>query len=48
MEIEIQLNDWCEEVNDDKYIFNLLLKIIDVSIQTVDIVNSLPRLDFEN
>lgn len=41
-------NDWCKEVNDEKYIFNLLLRIINVSIQTVDIVNSLPRLDFED
>ena len=40
-------NDWCEEVNDEKYIFNLLLRIINVSIQTVDIVNSLPKLDFD-
>ena len=40
-------NDWCKEVNDEKYIFNLLLRIINVSIQTVDIVNSLPKLDFE-
>ncbi len=40
-------NDWCEEVKDEKYIFNLLLRIINVSIQTVDIVNSLPKLDFE-
>lgn len=41
-------NDWCKEVNDEKYIFNLLLRIINVSIQTVDIVNSLPKLDFED
>lgn len=40
-------NDWCKEVNDEKYIFNLLLRIINVSIQTVDIVNSLPKLDFD-
>lgn len=40
-------NDWCKEVNDEKYIFNLLLRIINISIQTVDIVNSLPKLDFE-
>lgn len=40
-------NDWCREVNDEKYIFNLLLRIINVSIQTVDIVNSLPKLNFE-
>ena len=41
-------NDWCNEVNDEKYIFNLLLRIINVSIQTVDIINSLPKLDFED
>ncbi|WP_042387498.1 DEAD/DEAH box helicase [Clostridium culturomicium] len=40
-------NDWCKEVGDDKYIFNLLLRVINVSVQTVDIVNSLPKLDFE-
>lgn len=40
-------NDWCKEVNDEKYIFNLLLRIINVSIQTVDIVNSLPKLNFD-
>lgn len=28
-----------------KYIFNLLLSIINVSVQTVDLVNSLPPLD---
>ena len=28
-----------------KYIFNLLLRIINVSVQTVDLVNSLPKLE---
>lgn len=32
---------------DPEYIFNLLLRIINVSIQTVDLVNSLPPLEFE-
>lgn len=36
-----------DEVNDEKYIFNLLLRIINVSIQTVDIVESLPKLNFD-
>lgn len=40
-------NDWCKEVNDEKYIFNLLLRIINVSVKTVDIINSLPKLNFE-
>lgn len=31
--------------DDPKYIFNLLLSIINVSMQTVDLVNSLPSLD---
>ena len=40
-------NDWCKEVNDEKYIFNLLLRIINVSVKTVDIINALPKLNFE-
>lgn len=40
-------NDWAREHNDEKYILNLLLRIINVSIQTVEIVKSLPRLKFE-
>lgn len=35
-------NDYSD---DEKYIFNLLLRIINVSIQTVDLVNSLPPLE---
>ncbi|MGI2851611.1 DEAD/DEAH box helicase [Bacillus cytotoxicus] len=31
--------------DDEKYIFNLLLRIINVSVQTVDLVNSLPPLE---
>lgn len=31
--------------DDDKYIFNLLLRIINLSIQTVDLINSLPPLE---
>ena len=32
---------------DEKYIFNLLLRIINVSMQTVDLVNSLPKFEAE-
>ncbi|MCM3068499.1 DEAD/DEAH box helicase family protein [Priestia flexa] len=32
---------------DEKYIFSLLLRVINVSIQTVDLVNSLPALELE-
>lgn len=40
-------NDWAREHNDEKYILNLLLRIINVSVQTVEIVKRLPNLKFE-
>ncbi len=40
-------NDWSEEVGNPKYIYNLLLSIINVSVQTVDIVNALPNVKFD-
>ena len=39
-------NDWAREHNDEKYILNLLLRVINVSVQTVKIVKGLPRLEF--
>jgi predicted helicase len=33
--------------DDEKYIFNLLRSVINVSVQTVDLVNSLPPLEIE-
>lgn len=39
-------NDWAEEVNNPRYILDLLLSIVNVSIQTVGIVNSLPKIKF--
>lgn len=40
-------NDWAKEVENPRYILDLLLIIINVSVQTVDIVNSLPDVKFE-
>lgn len=40
-------NDWAKEHNDEKYIFNLLLRIINVSVKTINIVKALPKLKFE-
>ncbi len=40
-------NDWSKEVGNPRYILDLLLSIINVSVQTVDIVNGLPELEFE-
>nr|MDF9462182.1 endonuclease [Lactobacillus amylovorus] len=37
-------NDYSD---DPKYIFNLLLRIINVSVQTVDLINQLPPLAIE-
>ena len=36
-----------EYSDDPKYIFNLLLRIINVSVQTVDLINQLPPLAIE-
>lgn len=33
--------------DDPKYIFNLLLRIINVSVQTVDLINELPRFEVD-
>ena len=40
-------NDWATEHNDKKYIFNLLLRIITVSLETMKNINALPKLKFE-
>ena len=40
-------NDWCIEQNDEKYIFNLLLKVINVSVNTVNLINQIPKLNLE-
>jgi len=45
--IENNPNDWSAEVGNPRYILDLLLSVINVSVQTVDIVNSLPKVKFE-
>jgi len=40
-------NDWSNEVGNPSYIFDLLLSVINVSVQTVDIVGGLPKVRFE-
>jgi len=40
-------NDWTEVVGNPRYISDLLLSIINVSVQTVDIVEGLPKVKFE-
>lgn len=41
-------NDWAVEVGNPRYILDLLLSVINVSVQTVEIVGGLPRLEFES
>lgn len=45
--IKNDANDWALEHHKPRYILDLLLSVINVSVQTVDIVNDLPRLKFE-
>lgn len=40
-------NDWADEVRNPRYILDLLMSVIRVSVETVDIVNALPVLTFE-
>jgi len=40
-------NDWSKATGNPRYILDLLLSIINVSVQTVDIVEKLPKLKFE-
>jgi len=40
-------NDWADEVGNPRYILDLVLSIINVSVQTVGIVKGLPKVEFE-
>jgi predicted helicase len=39
-------NDWAREHDQPRYILDLILRVITVSLETMKIVKSLPRLDF--
>ena len=45
--IKNDANDWAREHHKPRYILDLLLSVINVSVQTVDIVNGLPKLKFD-
>jgi predicted helicase len=45
--IENDPNDWAQGVGRFCYILDLLLSIINVSVQTVGIVSNLPKVKFE-
>ncbi|MEN6362299.1 MAG: type ISP restriction/modification enzyme, partial [Bacteroidales bacterium] len=37
-------NDWSRETNNPRYILDLLLSVINVSVQTVEILKTIPSL----
>jgi predicted helicase len=39
-------NDWASEHNNPRYILDLLLSVIKLSIETVDIIKNLPKLEW--
>lgn len=41
-------NDWGREHGNPRYILDLLLSIINVSMQTMDIIDGLPEVDWDN
>ena len=41
-------NDWAKEHNQPRYILDLLLSIISLSVATVKIVKNLPKLEFKD
>lgn len=45
--IKNDANDWAREHHKPRYILDLLLSVINVSVQTVDIVSNLPKLKFD-
>ena len=45
--IKNDANDWGREHGKPRYILDLLLSVINVSVQTTDIVNALPKLKFD-
>jgi predicted helicase len=40
-------NDWAMEVGNPRYILDLLLRVVNVSVQTVGVVKGLPEVKFE-
>ena len=40
-------NDWAKEVGNPRYILDLLLSVINVSVQTVELVGQLPKVKLE-
>ena len=39
-------NDWCEEIGDERYIVDLIKRIVHLSVESVKIIDALPELTF--
>lgn len=39
-------NDWCQEHGNPRYILDLLLSVITVSVKTMELIHQLPQIDF--
>lgn len=44
--IENNSNDWCSKHDNPRYILDLILSCITVSLKTLDIVENLPEVEF--
>jgi predicted helicase len=44
--IENDPNDWCKEQSDDRYIVDLVKRVIHLSVESVKIIEDLPELVF--
>ena len=40
-------NEWCKEIKQPRYILELIGRIVNVSIQTLDLISALPPLAFK-
>ena len=41
-------NDWADEIGNPRHVLDLLLSVINVSVQSIDIIQSLPKLTFNS
>jgi predicted helicase len=39
-------NDWCKEIGNERYIVDLIKRIVHLSVESVRIIDGLPELTF--
>lgn len=40
-------NGWCAEHDNPRYILDLMLSVISVSLKTLDLIDELPKIEFQ-